>query len=75
LLIASGLGFGFVYAAAEPEAAMGSVRSLLGPVAGCDIKGNVSISSGERIHGPRGFAIQQRFPTPACRKPPRLCVS
>lgn len=51
VLLAAGIGFAGVYVAQDPAGAIGTVISTFGlPAPGCDIKGNVSINSGERIY-------------------------
>jgi hypothetical protein len=50
LMLGGGLGLGYV--AAEPALIQGLARSTVGQfgLAGCTIKGNISINSGERIY-------------------------
>lgn len=51
VLLVAGISFAGVYTLLDPEATIGAVTSMLGPaVSECDIKGNVSINSGERIY-------------------------
>lgn len=51
VLIAAGLGFAGVYTLHDPGAALGAVTSVLGvQPPGCEVKGNISINSGERIY-------------------------
>lgn len=52
----AGFGFAGVYAATAPDQAQALARSTVGQfgLAGCDIKGNISINSGERIYHVRG---------------------
>ena len=52
VLAAAGVGFAGAMVLIVPDAGAGIVRTTLGSFggAGCDIKGNVSIDSGERIY-------------------------
>lgn len=52
IVVAGALGFGGAYALMAPEQVAPVARMALGRygLAGCDIKGNVSINSGERIY-------------------------
>lgn len=51
-LITAALGFGAVYAATSPDHGASVAQAALGQfgLVGCNIKGNISISSGERIY-------------------------
>jgi hypothetical protein len=51
-IVLAGVGFAGGYALAAPEQATAFVRATVGPLglAGCQIKGNVSINSGARIY-------------------------
>jgi hypothetical protein len=52
LLVAGGVGFSGVYALSAPDQAIAVARGAVGQfgLAGCTIKGNVSINTGERIY-------------------------
>ena len=52
VLLSAGLGFGGAYVVLAPDDAWALARSAVGQfgLAGCDIKGNVSIDGGERIY-------------------------
>jgi hypothetical protein len=52
LLVAAGLGFAGTYTILTPEHGHGVASIAFGSLggAGCNIKGNVSINSGERIY-------------------------
>jgi hypothetical protein len=52
----AGFGFAGGYAASAPDQARALAQSTMGQfgLAGCDIKGNISINSGERIYHVRG---------------------
>ncbi len=50
IVIAAVAGFSGVYAFMAPEQTAATARSLLNRAATCNIKGNVSIDSGERIY-------------------------
>ena len=49
IALAAALGFCGVFVAMSPATAL-TVRGVLGPLAGCTVKGNISIGSGERIY-------------------------
>lgn len=51
IVLAAGLGFGGTYVALSPDHAAAGFKMVAGSFggAGCNIKGNVSVSSGERI--------------------------
>jgi hypothetical protein len=51
--LAAAVGFSGVFVVMSPGTAA-SLRSFFGPIAGCDIKGNISFVSGERIYHTRG---------------------
>lgn len=52
MALSAGVGFSGVYAILAPDEAVAFARSTLGQfgLVGCDIKGNVSLESGERIY-------------------------
>lgn len=61
ILLAAGLGFAGVYLVVAPEKAGRIAQAAFGQfgLAGCNIKGNISINSGERIYhvpGQRDYA-------------------
>ena len=49
IALAAVAGFCAVFAIMSPATAL-TARSALGPLAGCNVKGNISIGSGERIY-------------------------
>lgn len=52
VLIAAVLGFGGVMIVRDPSVVMGAAQAVFPntPIAGCVIKGNVSVNTGERIY-------------------------